>query len=146
MSESLFPASVWGLPDNSNAFDDGDWSNLLAGMAFQNSTQPQPPQQTAGSMPELKMGRRIFNQSPAAVYGSGAAAAPAPSVDANYSGGLLGRLAALAGIDSQNPNQLAVPADDEDQADIGALDAMLSSSGKIGDAMALYNARRSGRR
>jgi hypothetical protein len=36
----------------------------------------------------------------------------APSDDPNFSGGLLGRLAALAGVDPQNPTQAAPPPDD----------------------------------
>jgi hypothetical protein len=52
----------------------------------------------------------------------------------------------LAGIDPQNSNQPAAPMDDDDQADMRALDARLSSSGNIRDAVALYNARRSSRR
>jgi len=64
----------------------------------------------------------------------------------NFSGGLLGRFVALAGIDPQNPNQPAPPLDDEqEQADMRALDARLSSSGDIKDAVALYNARKSRR-
>jgi hypothetical protein len=70
----------------------------------------------------------------------------APAVDPNYSGGIPGRLAMLAVIDPQNSNQPAAPMDDEDQADMRALDARLSSSGNIRDAVALYNARRSSRR
>jgi hypothetical protein len=146
MSEGLLPPSVWGPPDNSNASGDSDWFNLLAGPVSRNSMQPEPPQQTAGSMPERRLGRRILNSSPAPAYDPGAAAAPlAPSVAANYSGGLLGRLAAVAGID---PNQPAPPSPDDEQAqaDIRALDAGFSSSGNIRDAVALYNARRSNRR
>ena|ERR1700716_938594 len=97
-------------------------------------------------MPERRLGRRILNPSPTPAYDPGAAAAPlAPSVAANYSGGLLGRLAAVAGID---PNQPAPPSPDDEQAqaDIRALDAGFSSSGNIRDAVALYNARRSNRR
>jgi hypothetical protein len=92
------------------------------------------------------LGRTIVNQSPASTYDAGAPAAPlAPSVDSNYSGGLLGRFEALAGID---PNQPAPPSpdDEQEQADIRALEARLSSSGNIRDAVALYNARRSSRR
>jgi hypothetical protein len=70
----------------------------------------------------------------------------ASSDDPNFSGGLLGRLAVFAGIDPPNPNQ-PVPLDDEqEQADIQALDAKLSSSGNIRDAVALYNAIKSSRR
>jgi hypothetical protein len=69
------------------------------------------------------------------------------SDDPNFSGGLLGRLTARAGIDPQNPNQPAPPLDDErEQANLRALDARLSSSGSIKDAVALYNARKSSRR
>jgi hypothetical protein len=72
----------------------------------------------------------------------------APSDDPNFSGGLLGRLAALARIDPPNPNQPAPPPldDEQEQADIRALDAKLSSSGNIWDAVALYNAIKSSRR
>ena len=37
----------------------------------------------------------------------------APSEDANFSGGLLGRLTALAGLDPQNPGQPAPPPQDD---------------------------------
>jgi len=75
-------------------------------------------------------------------------AAPlAPSDDPSFSGGLLGGLAALAGIDPQNPSQPAPPPldDEQEQADMRALDVRLSGSGDIKDAVALYNARRSKR-
>jgi hypothetical protein len=137
--------TLWGLPDNSKASGDSDWFNLMAGLVSRNSTQPEPPQQTAGSEPERFLRRTIVNQLPARQYDPGASAAPlAPSVDPNYSGGLLGRFAALGGID---PNQPAPPPDDEqEQADMRALEARLSSSGNIRDAVALHNARRSSRR
>jgi hypothetical protein len=70
----------------------------------------------------------------------------APSDDPNFSGGLLGGLAALAAIDPPNPNQPAPPDDEQEQVDIRALEAKLSSSGNIRDAVALYNARKSSRR
>jgi len=76
-------------------------------------------------------------------------ASPIVSTDnANFSGGLLGRFAALAGIDPQSPNQPAPPPldDEREQADMRAPDARLSSSGNIRDAVALYNARKSNRR
>lgn len=91
--------------------------------------------------------RSILNQSPAPAYDPGAAAAPrAPSGDANYSGGLLGMYAALAGTDRRDPNQPAPPDDEQEQANIQALEARLSSSGNVNDAWALYNARQAGRR
>jgi hypothetical protein len=68
----------------------------------------------------------------------------------NFSGGLLGRLAAPAGIDPQDPNRSAPPPqqldDEQEQADMRALDARLSSSGNIRDAVALYNAKKASRR
>jgi hypothetical protein len=42
-----------------------------------------------------------------------APAAPPPD-DSNFSGGLLGRLAALMGVDPQNPDQLAPPSQDDE--------------------------------
>jgi len=68
------------LPDNSEASGDGNWFNFLAGLAFQNPTQPASP------------------------------------------------------LDGER-----------EQADMRALDARLSSSGNIKDAVALYNARKSKR-
>jgi hypothetical protein len=137
MSPSRFSPSVWGLPANSDGFGDDNWFNFLTGLAFQNPTQPAPPPQT-GSKPVRSLGRRIVNQ-PVPF---------APSDDPNFSGGLLGRLAALAGIDPPNPDQPAPPPldDEQEQADMRALDARLSSSGDIRDAVALYNARKSSRR
>jgi hypothetical protein len=147
MSLSRLPPSVWGLPDNSDTSGDGNSFNFLAGLAFQNPTQPAPPLQT-DSKPVRSLGRRIVNQPPASMADTRAPAAPlAPSDDQNFSGGLLGRLAALAGIDPQNPNQPAPPPHDEqEQADMRALDARLSSSGNTKDAVALYKARKSSRR
>jgi hypothetical protein len=57
------------------------------------------------------------------------------------------RLAVIAGIDPRNPYQFAAPPLDDlqGQADLRALDARLSSSGNINDAVALYNARKSKR-
>jgi hypothetical protein len=70
---------------------------------------------------------------------SGAPDVPlAPSAGANYPGGLLGMLAAPAGSD---PNQPVPPDDEQEQADLQALEAKLSSSGSINDAWALYKAR-----
>jgi hypothetical protein len=145
MSLSRLPSSVWGLPDNSDASGDGNSFNFLAGLAFQ-PTQPAPPLQ-ADSNPMRSLGRRIVDQPPASMFDTRAPAAPlAPSDDPNVSGGLLGRFAALAGIDPQNPNQPAPPLDDEqEQADMRALDARLSNSGNIRDAVALYKARKSRR-
>jgi hypothetical protein len=51
------------------------------------------------------------NSSPVPAMSAGAPVAP-PSDDSNFSGGLLGRLAALMGVDPQNPDQLAPPPDE----------------------------------
>jgi hypothetical protein len=63
--------------------------------------------------------------------------------DPNYSGGLLGRYLALAGLDPENPDQPAPPPldDEQDQANLQALKAELSNTGNIRDAVALYKAR-----
>jgi hypothetical protein len=146
MPEWTTPVPLGGLLGNSKASGDSDWFNLLAGLVSRNSTPPEPPQQTADSMPERRLGRRILNQSPVPAYDPGAAAAPlAPSDDPNYSGGVLSRLVALAGIDPQNSNQPAPPSpdDEQEQADLRALEERLASSGNIRDAVALYNARKS---
>jgi hypothetical protein len=112
MSLSPLPLPLGGLLDNSNASGNDDWFNFLAGLAFQNPAQPAPPPQT-GSEPVRSLGRSLVNQSQASV--ARAPAAPlAPSDDANFSGGLLGRFAALAGIDPENPTQASQsPLDDE---------------------------------
>jgi hypothetical protein len=121
------PLPLGGLLDNSNApgNDDRNWFTTLGGLLWDGSKSRAP------------------------VIDASVPASPIASTDhPNFSGGLLGRLAALAGIDPQNPNQLArsPPDDEREQAGMRALDARLSSSGNIKDAVALYNARKSGRR
>jgi hypothetical protein len=93
-----------------------------------NSTQPEPPQQTADSKPERRLGRSTYSVSPASVFYTGAPAVPfVSSDDANYSGGLLGMFAALAGSD---PNQSAPSPDDgQEQANLQALEDRLTSTG-----------------
>jgi hypothetical protein len=110
MSLSPLPPSVWGLPDNSDASGNGDWFNFLAGIASRNPTPPAPPPPTAGSKPARYLSRRTVDQSQASVFDTGAPAVPfVPSDDPNFSGGLLGRLVALMGIDPQNPTPPAPP-------------------------------------
>jgi len=109
MSLSPFPLPLGGLPDNSDGSSDGNWFDFLAGAPSGNPPQSAPPQ-TAGSKPVRTLGRRIVGQPQASVFDTSAPAAPfAPSDDPHFSGGLLGRLAALAGIDPQNPTQPALP-------------------------------------
>ncbi len=126
MPRRITSPPIWGLPDNSAASgnDDRDWLTNLGGLLW-DGNKSRPP-----------------------VIDAAAPASPIVSTDnPNFSGGLLGRLAALAGVDPQNPNQPAPPSDDEqEQADMRALDARLSSSGNIRDAVALYKARKSSRR
>jgi hypothetical protein len=77
------------------------------------------PRQAAESNPVRLLSRRILNPTPAFDFGSDAAPL-APSDDPSFA-----------------------PDDEREQADIRALDARLSSSGNIRDAVALYNALRS---
>lgn len=140
------PLPLGGLLNNSNLSGNDDWFKGLAGLVLQNSAWPDPPQQTAGSMPERRLGRRTYSLSPPSVFDTGAPAVPfVSSDDAHYPGGLPGRFAALTGLDPQNPDQLAsLPlGDDEEQPDLRALEAAFSGSGNIRDAVALHNARRS---
>jgi hypothetical protein len=140
------PVPFRGLLNNSSGSGDSDWFNLLAGLVSRNPTQPEPPQQTADSMPvpERRLVRRAYSVSPASVFDTGAPAVPlVSSDDANFSGCLLGRFASLAGTD---PNQPAPPDDEQEQANLQALEDRLSSTGNINDAWALYNARTASRR
>ena len=130
--------------NNSNAAGNNDGFNLLAGLVSRNSTQPEPVQQTADSKPERRLGRSTYSVSPASVFDTGAPAVPfVSSGDPNYSGGLLGMFAALAGSD---PNQPAAADDEQKQANLQALEDRLTSTGNINDAWALYNARIASRR
>jgi hypothetical protein len=63
-------------------------------------------------------------------------------------GGLLGRYVALAGLDPENPSEPALPPldDEQERASLQALDAKLSSTGDIRDAVALYKARKASQR
>jgi hypothetical protein len=123
------PPPIWSLPDNSAASgnDDRNWFTTLGGLLWDGSKSRAP------------------------VIDAGPPASPMVSTDnPNFSGGLLGRLAAPAGIDPQDPNRSAPPPqqldDEQEQADMRALDARLSSSGNIRDAVALYNAKKASRR
>jgi hypothetical protein len=140
-------AARGGLLKNSKAAGNNAWFNLPVGLDFQDPTPPASPSQT-GSKPERSLGRGVANPSQASVAGTRAPATPlAPYDDPDYSGGLLGRFAALARFDPQNPDQPAPPpTDDEEQANLRALDARLSATGDLRDAVALYMARKASRR
>jgi hypothetical protein len=59
---------------------------------------------------------------------------------------VLGWFAGKAGIDQQDPNQLGPPDDEQEPADLQALEDRFASSGSIGDAWALYKARMASQR
>jgi hypothetical protein len=83
------------------------------------------------------------NKSRAPAIDAGAPATPVDSPDtANYPGGLLGTYLAL-GLDPENPNKPAPPSpdDEQEQGNLRELDARLSRTGDIRDAVALYKAR-----
>jgi hypothetical protein len=94
--------------------------------------------------PERRLGRSTYGSSPASAFDTGAPEAPLVlSGDVNDSGGLLGMFAALAGSD---PNQPVLPDDQQNQANLQALEDRFTSTGNINDAWALYKARTASRR
>jgi len=103
-----FPLETLLSPDREPALT--EWS---AAVPRSPAAPPAPaPPQPSGSAADLIMNRiRQLNapdqRSSAAV--PGAAAPPVPPDGPNFTGGLAGRIAALAGIDPQNPNQFAQP-------------------------------------
>ena len=86
------PIPLGGLLDNSNASGNGNWFTSLGGVLWD------------GKKPR------------ASAIDSGVPVTPIapPSDNSNFSGGLQGRIAALAGIDPQNPNQFALPPLDDE--------------------------------
>jgi hypothetical protein len=138
------PPPLGGLRNNFSASGNGDLVDFLTGLLPRNPTPPEPLQQIADSIPERRLGRSTSSVSPASVFDTGAPAVPLVlSGGANYSGGLLGMFAALAGGD---PNQPASPDDEHEQANLQALEERLTSTGNINDAWALYKARIASRR
>ena len=99
------------LPDNSDASGNGGWFDFPAGIASPSPTQPEPPSDS--SKPVRYLGRRIVEQSQPSAFDTTPAVPLVPPDDPYFSGGLLGRLIALAGIDPQNPAQLAPPLMDD---------------------------------
>jgi hypothetical protein len=105
MSFLPFPLPLGGLLDKSAEPGDGSFLDFLSGLAS-GSRPPAPSQPSAAGIPVRTLGR-IVDQPQASAFD---AAAPfAPSENTNFSGGLLGRLAALTGLDPQNPTQPAPP-------------------------------------
>ena len=91
------------------AFEKYRGSSVPDGQASTSRTTPLDPGQplpTADSKPVRMLSRGIVGQPPAPASLTDAPAPPlAPSDDSNFSGGLPGRLIALAGIDPQHPTQ-----------------------------------------
>lgn len=108
MSLSPFPLPLGGLPDKSGESGNGNLFDFLAGLAS-GSRPPAQSQPRAAGMPVRTLGR-IVDRPQASAFDAAAPFAPlSPSDDANFSGGLLGRLTALAGLDPQNLKQPAPP-------------------------------------
>jgi hypothetical protein len=108
MSFLPFPLPLGGLSDNSDRPGDDNLFDFLAGLASR-SRPPMPSQPSAAGISVRTLGR-IVDQPQASAFDAAAPFAPlAPSDNTNFSSGLLGRLTALAGLDSQNPTQPASP-------------------------------------
>jgi hypothetical protein len=111
---ALFASNRQNLFDNANgvASPAGD-----PGGVFAPPTSAPQDQQGPLSLNEaylLHRKRLDANALQASAMDAGVPAAPlAPPDDSNFSGGLLGRIAALMGVDPQNPDRLAPPQDDE---------------------------------
>jgi hypothetical protein len=114
MSFSPFALPLGGLSDNSDRSGEGNFLDFLAGLA-RPSPSPTPPPTSAGGIPVRVLRRSIAGQPQASAFDAAAPFAPlSPSDDAIFSGGLLGRLAAMAGLDPQNAAQPApLPLDDQ---------------------------------
>lgn len=108
-----------------------------------------PPRPSDGSIASILMDRiRTLNardrqNAQAPFSDTGATAAPFTSPDGPSFSDLLRNFGAPVGTDPEYPIQPAPPLeDDEEQANLRALDARLSSTGDIRDAVALCKARR----
>jgi hypothetical protein len=133
--------TLGGLLNNANASNDGDWAGALVRPVLRNSTQPEPPRQTADSIPDRRLGRRTYSVSPASVFDTAGSAVPFSSSNgADDLGGVLGRFALV------EPEHSEPLDDDEEQTKLRALDEQLSRTGNIRDAVALYMARKASRR
>jgi len=116
---SPFDAAMPFGPNRRATTDGGDGAPALsaAPAAFALPISAPPDSQGPLSLSDayLEYLKRLnANLSRASATDPSVPAAPlVPSDDADFSGGLLGRLMAVAGIDPQNPNQLAPPQDDE---------------------------------
>lgn len=107
-----FPSQIFGLPDKFKTSGNVDTFNRLAGVGAWNPLQAaSPPDST---MPVRSLGRVSVDPQSASDLDQSPGAVPlVRSVDSNFSGGLLGRLMAVVGIDPREPARLAPPLDDD---------------------------------
>lgn len=113
-------------PSRTSAFDTGappvpfvSPDGATGGLSSDPSPTPpqENPQGPLSLMDAYLEYRKQLDASPpqASAFDAGAPAAPlVPAADANLSGGLLGRLAALMGVDPSNPDQFAPPPQDDE--------------------------------
>lgn len=133
------PADALRAPDRQDAFGTGD--GVLLPML--------PARPFEGSMASPVMdyirtlNARNGQNSQSTFSDPGASATPFGMPDGRNLSELFGSFVP-AGIDPENPTEPPLD-DEEEQANLRALDARLSSIGNIRDAVALYNARRASR-
>lgn len=108
--------------DRQNPFGDGNGVASPAGRPVDAFTSPTPQPQQSREPLSLNdayleyLKRPNAGSSQASSINASAPAAPLVSSDiSNFSGGLLGRLAALMGVDPENPDRPAPPQRDDDQ-------------------------------
>jgi hypothetical protein len=152
------PPPLGGLSNNSNTST--NWYTALGGNFLPTAggandrRDAREPQESQGPLSlndaYLEYVARLNRNKPeASTFDPSAPTAPFDASDPSaFSGGLLGRYVALAGLDPENLNLPALPPldDEQEQANLQALDAKLSSAGDIRDAVALYKAREASRR
>jgi len=158
MPEWTVPPPLGGLSNNSNTST--NWYTTLGGNFLppaggaNDRRDPPEPQESQGPLSlndaYLEYVARLNRNKPqASTLDPTAPPAPFDASDPNaFSGGLLGRYVALGGLDPENLNLPALPPldDEQEQANLQALDAKLSRTGDIRDALALYKARKASRR
>jgi len=138
------PSSALIPPNRQEAFGSGE--EALSRMI------PQPPSE--GSISSILMDRiRTLNKqdrrnSQAPFSDAGPPDAPAAPLDGAHFSDFFRDYGAATDIDPEDATRQAPPwpDDDEEQANLRALEARLSSTGNIRDAVELYKARTAGRR
>jgi hypothetical protein len=118
------PASVQGAPDDKPVRYLGRRTDRLSqgsviDPAASGATSQRPPRGPLSLNDAFLEYLKQLNANPSreSRINTGTPAAPfVPADDLNFSGGLLGRLTALIGIDPQNPDQLAPPPQDDQRA------------------------------